>query len=66
MSSTSFGRPTKHKSCRLPIQSANPAHANRSVAEVARASGFTEAAHFSRAFRAPYGVPPSAVRGATR
>jgi AraC-like DNA-binding protein len=41
----------------------DPQQAHRSVAEVAHANGFVDAAHFSRTFRAHFGVPPSTVRG---
>ena len=36
--------------------------AHRPVGEVAARWGFPDAAHFSRAFRAEFGEPPSAVR----
>jgi AraC-like DNA-binding protein len=40
----------------------DPFTAHRSVSEVAGRWGFPDAAHFSRAFRAEFGEPPSAVR----
>lgn len=40
----------------------SPQHAHRSIAAIALENGFVDAAHFSRTFRAQYGVPPSAVR----
>lgn len=40
----------------------DPLAAHRSVSEVAGRWGFPDAAHFSRAFRAEFGEPPSAVR----
>lgn len=40
----------------------DPRLADRSVTAIALENGFTDAAHFSRTFRAHYGVPPSAVR----
>ncbi|WP_454132536.1 AraC-like ligand-binding domain-containing protein [Microbacterium lacticum] len=42
----------------------DPACATLSVSTIAMDNGFMDAAHFSRTFRAHYGVPPSAVRGA--
>jgi transcriptional regulator GlxA family with amidase domain len=44
----------------------NPARSDRSVTMIALANGFVDAAHFSRTFRAHYGVPPSALRPTTR
>ncbi|MER5201287.1 helix-turn-helix transcriptional regulator [Streptomyces sp. NPDC002755] len=40
--------------------------AARSVTAVAHRWGFTSAAHFSRAFRAAYGMAPSGWRGAQK
>lgn len=40
----------------------DPMHRQRSVTAIAQDNGFVDAAHFSRTFRAHYGVPPSAVR----
>lgn len=40
----------------------DPRSAERSVTAVALDNGFVDAAHFSRTFRAHYGVPPSAIR----
>jgi AraC-like DNA-binding protein len=37
-------------------------HANLTTAEVAQASGFVSAAHFSRVYKAAYGVTPSQAR----
>lgn len=42
----------------------DPQQAHRSITDVALANGFVDAAHFSRTFRAHFGVPPSAVRTA--
>jgi len=42
----------------------DPMAADRSVTAIALENGFVDAAHFSRTFRAHYGVPPSAVRPA--
>jgi AraC-like DNA-binding protein len=42
----------------------NPAHATRSVSEIAFAWGFSDAAHFSRAFRARFGCSPREMRNA--
>lgn len=41
----------------------DPRHAGRTVAEVAYAWGFNHPSHFSRAFRARYGMSPSEARG---
>lgn len=40
----------------------DPACANRSVTSIALDNGFVDSAHFSRTFRAHYGVPPSTLR----
>jgi AraC-like DNA-binding protein len=40
----------------------DPLAAHRPVGEVAARWGFPDAAHFSRAFRAEFGEPPSVVR----
>ena len=40
----------------------NPVLATRSVTSIALENGFVDAAHFSRTFRAHFGVPPSSVR----
>lgn len=40
----------------------DPQQAHRSITAVATAHGFVDAAHFSRTFRAHFGVPPSSVR----
>lgn len=40
----------------------DPQRAHQSITSVALAHGFVDAAHFSRVFRAHFGVPPSAVR----
>lgn len=37
-------------------------HRDRSIIEVAFSVGFNDAAHFSRAFRNEYGIPPSLMR----
>jgi len=42
----------------------DPALAARSVSQIAYASGFNDAAHFSRAFRARFGCAPRELRGA--
>lgn len=39
-----------------------PDHESRSITEIAYAVGFSDAAHFSRAFRQRFGVSPSVVR----
>jgi AraC-like DNA-binding protein len=57
------------RSCRLEgvrRDLADPLLAHRSVAAVAARWCFTSPAHFTRAFRARYGVNPSAVRAPTR
>jgi AraC-like DNA-binding protein len=38
------------------------AHSTESVAQIANRWGFSDASHFSRAFRAAFGVPPSTLR----
>lgn len=38
------------------------AHSRRSVTQIGEESGFADTAHFSRQFRALFGVPPSTVR----
>lgn len=40
----------------------DPSSADRSVTSIALANGFVDAAHFSRTFRAHYGLPPSGIR----
>lgn len=40
----------------------DPQAADRSVTAIALDNGFVDAAHFSRTFRAHYGVPPSSLR----
>ncbi len=40
----------------------NPSYTDRSVTTIALANGFVDPAHFSRTFRAHFGMPPSAVR----
>lgn len=41
----------------------NPAHDHRRIYDIAYGLGFTSEAHFSRAFRAAFGVSPSDARG---
>ena len=41
----------------------DPLNAHRSVGAIALGHGFVDPAHFSRTFRAHYGVSPSSVRG---
>lgn len=43
---------------------ADPAQRHRALADIARANGFVSQSHFSRAFRARFGVSPSASRPA--
>lgn len=50
--------------CRQDLR--NPALAARPVSAIAARWGFTNPAHFSRAFRAAYGVPPTHERGSAR
>lgn len=42
----------------------SPAHAKRSISEIAFDCGFSDAAHFSRAFRSRFGCSPSELRAA--
>ncbi|MEV7082993.1 helix-turn-helix domain-containing protein [Streptomyces sp. NPDC093516] len=42
----------------------SPAGRTRTVASVARAWGFTDPSHFTRRFRAAYGVTPRRLRAA--
>lgn len=44
----------------------NPTYADRSVTTIALGNGFVDPAHFSRTFRAHFGMPPSALRPAHR
>jgi AraC-like DNA-binding protein len=46
--------------CRRDLR--DPAHASRPIAALAARWGFLDAPHFSRLFKAAYGVPPSAYR----
>jgi len=39
-----------------------PANRSRRISEIAASAGFTDEAHFSRAFRQAYGISPSAAR----
>lgn len=41
----------------------NPANARRTIADIAYDCGFVSEAHFSRAFRTSFGLPPREVRG---
>jgi transcriptional regulator GlxA family with amidase domain len=50
--------------CRADL--ASPAHADRSVTEIALAYGFNDSAHFSRLFRTAYGEPPAQYRARTK
>ncbi|MFM1885581.1 MAG: hypothetical protein RL026_738 [Pseudomonadota bacterium] len=47
--------------CRADL--GNPAMRERSVTDIALSWGFSNPSHFSRAFRARFGIPPSATRG---
>jgi acetamidase/formamidase/AraC-like DNA-binding protein len=47
---------------RIAADLTNPADAHRSVSEIAFRYGFNDAAHFSRAFRARFGLSPRAFR----
>ena len=47
---------------RTSVDLANPAEAHQSVSEIAFRCGFSDAAHFSRAFRERYGLSPRAFR----
>jgi AraC-like DNA-binding protein len=46
--------------CRRALE--DPANAQVPVARIAERWGFTDSAHFSRVFKAAYGMPPSRVR----
>ncbi|MFI7496114.1 helix-turn-helix domain-containing protein [Kocuria sp. M4R2S49] len=46
--------------CRRALE--DPANTRISIARIAERWGFTDGAHFSRVFRAAYGVPPSQIR----
>jgi AraC-like DNA-binding protein len=48
--------------CRADL--ANPRHAGRSISEIAFAAGFADTAHFSRRFKAAYGLAPRDFRRA--
>lgn len=48
------------QACHLALR--NPGHARQSISQIAFAFGFSHAAHFSRAYRARYGMTPSAWR----
>jgi AraC-like DNA-binding protein len=50
--------------CRRDL--ADPALRERSVSAIAARRGLTDPAHFSRAFRAAYGLPPTEYRRAAR
>jgi AraC-like DNA-binding protein len=54
-------RDARLERCRRDL--ADPRLGDRTVLEVALAWGFTSAAHFSRAFRARYGMSPREARG---
>jgi AraC-like DNA-binding protein len=41
----------------------NPAHANRSITEIALSNGFNDSGYFSHLFAAHYGTSPSRLRG---
>jgi AraC-like DNA-binding protein len=47
--------------CRADLE--DPRQRARSITEIALRWGFNDSAHFSRAFRARFGLPPRAVRG---
>lgn len=42
----------------------DPANACRTIADIAYSCGFASEAHFSRVFRAAFGLPPREIRGA--
>ncbi len=50
--------------CRADLE--DPHQRARSITEIALRWGFNDSAHFSRAFRARFGVSPRAVRQARR
>ena len=55
-----FIREQRLEKCRVDLL--NPAFADRPVSAIAARWGFTDAAHFSRTFKAQYGVSPREVR----
>ncbi|PXX71439.1 AraC family transcriptional regulator [Nocardia tenerifensis] len=57
-------RERRLESCRRDLR--DPLHRDRSIATIAARWGFPDAAHFSRTFRAAYGVSPLEYRCAQR
>ncbi|MFF2369950.1 helix-turn-helix domain-containing protein [Agromyces sp. NPDC058110] len=60
---STFIRSRRLDRCRREL--ADPLTAHRPIGQVATKWGFADAAHFSRAFRAEFGEPPSAFRART-
>ena len=56
-------RDARLERCRRDL--ADPRLGDRTILDIAQSWGFTSAAHFSRAFRAHYGMSPSDARGGT-
>lgn len=44
----------------------NPAHAHRSITEIALSNGFNDSGYFSQLFSRRYGISPSKLRGGSR
>ncbi|MBL8661952.1 MAG: helix-turn-helix domain-containing protein [Candidatus Odyssella sp.] len=64
---TSFGRfllDARLDACRRGLD--DPAQAGRAISDIAFACGFNELSHFSRAFKARFGVSPRQYRAARR
>jgi len=61
---SSWIRQRRLERCRRALT--DPLFAEKPIAAVAAAYGFTDAAHFSRVFKAAYGQPPSDVRMGAR
>jgi AraC-like DNA-binding protein len=60
MTATAWIRHRRLEHCRHALRA--PRNTGKSVAAIAAEWGFTDAAHFSRAFRREFGVSPSSIR----
>jgi len=58
----SFIRTSRLRECRAELQ--NPGLRSKSVTEIFNRWGFNDPAHFSRAYKDQYGIPPSRERAA--